>query len=108
MYKRQGLKVEQTAGKRLVQPGAHLEFRLDYAAGQDPIFSAQLYEKTDGTYNQLNTSWTGEPFFMKNSDGTCTAAIQLPEIAPGTYRILFRMDSGGEVFEVPYNVIVSE
>lgn len=103
-----GLKVEQTAGKRLVQPGAHLEFRLDYAAGQDPIFSAQLYEKTDGTYNQLNTSWTGEPFFMKNSDGTCTAAIQLPEIAPGTYRILFRMDSGGEVFEVPYNVIVSE
>ena len=108
-----GLMIQQTGGgSRLARPDSELSFELDYEVpvGEIPKFSAELYEKTAGIYSETATAWTAQPVFTENSNGTCAAVVHVPSsVKEGqTYRILFRMKSGGKVTEVPYNIIVRE
>ena len=105
-----GLSVKQTDSiGRLIEPGASLEFQLDYKAGTDVQFSAMLYAKTEGSYSGTVTAWGTQPEFSTVGE-TCTAVIMIPETVNrgSTYRIVFCMESGGKVIEVPYNIIILE
>ena len=68
-----------------------------------------LYAKTEGAYSGTVTAWGTQPEFSTVGE-TCTAVIMIPETVHrgSTYRIVFCMESGGKVIEVPYNIIILE
>ncbi|MBC8570590.1 hypothetical protein [Zongyangia hominis] len=108
-----GLKVEQTDKVgRLVDSGAILTFKLDYAvpAGSPITYSAALYEKTNGNYSKTATAWTTPPVFNDDGKESCMVSLQVPStVKKGpTYRIMFRMECDGKAIEVPYNIIIRE
>lgn len=105
-----GLSVSQVDEKgRLVSPEDILEFKLDYEAETDAKFSAMLYEKAAGSYNKT-VNWTTDPTFITGDSTGLTATLEIPGTVQkgATYRIVFKMESGDKVIEVPYNIIIQE
>ena len=107
-----GLKVKLAEGSsRLINPGDSVKFQLDCKTGEGAVFSAGLYKKENGNYNNTAMFTWQESDFKKNTEGSeYEATLTIPDtVKKGTtYRIIFRMQNGDTVTEVPYNIMIKE
>lgn len=107
-----GLKVKLAEGSsRLINPGDSVKFQLDCKTGEGAVFSAGLYKKENGNYNNTAMFTWQESDFKKNTEGIeYEATLTIPDtVKKGTtYRIIFRMQNGDTVTEVPYNIVIKE
>lgn len=105
-----GLK-DGSAG-RIVKKGTVLEFSADYAVkGVQTLpvaIKVEVQKKNKGGYEGI-TQWAVEGnsgITDSDAEGTQTISVTIPSqnIAPGTYRLLFKLGDQ----ETPYNIIIEE
>ncbi|WP_125142212.1 beta strand repeat-containing protein [Clostridium transplantifaecale] len=105
-----GLHVSLDSGSRAAAPGSDLTFSVMYsmqnAVPSEHSIEVAAEQKVNGTYTELTPSWTSAGnTSLTDTQGRQEITVTVPEaIAPGTYRLRFRLGNQ----EVPFNLIVQQ